>query len=445
MDQPRPDVLPAENSMRARHVGMIALGGVIGAGFFVGSSNAIAMAGPGILLTYALAGVMVLLINLMLRDVALAAPEGGSFVSQVHRHLGPHLGFFTGWSYLVIWIITTGVETIGAATLLVPYIPLPYPVLEFGLLLIMTANNLLSVRHYAESEYWLAIIKVAAIAVFIFMALAVLGMGIPLSDTPRLSGGLLPHGLAALLAAAPTVVFSMSGSEVASIAALESDRPDANIRIVARSVALRIGGFYLASIALILCVVSWRDIVPGHSPFLLVLDRLHVPFASEAMTAIILTAMLSTVNSGLYATSRILRSLASQNQAPAFFDHLAPGRHLPRRAVLACACAVAMVAASAIASPGFVFGFLISMIGSFIIFDDILIVLVRMKLRAGPAWQGWLALVLLMTALASMCLEPETRRELATSVAAVVVIFAAAWIVLRHSAAPRPGNGRSAP
>ena len=418
------------STLRTRHVAMISIGGVIGAGFFVGSSGAIALAGPGVMLTYLFAGAMVLLVNLMLRDIAQAAPGYGSFIGQIRHTLGPRFGFAAGWAYLVIWATTLAIEVMGAATLIAPHVALPYVVLEALVLGGMTAVNLMSVRAYGEVEYVLSLLKVIAIVAFIAIGVWALASGLRPSAYGTLDDGWLPHGPLALLAAVPIVVFSMAGTEVATIAALESDRPDENIVRVARSVALRLGVFYLAAIAVVLALVSWRDMRPGVSPFLLVLERLHIPGAAGAMTLVILGAVLSTLNSGLYAASRLLHDMARHGDAPGILLPVSARTRLPQRAVMVCSAAAALIALTAVVSPHLVFAFLVSVIGSFIIFDYVLIVIARQLLCRHARWQGWTALLLLAVVLGAMLPDPATRAELALSGVAIGAVGVAAR--LRH-------------
>ncbi|WP_042058922.1 amino acid permease [Acidomonas methanolica] len=412
-------------TLHARHVAMISLGGVIGAGFFIGSGGAIALAGPGVIVTYLLAGLMVVLINYMLRDIALSSPGHGSFISQIRHTLGRQPGFIAGWTYWVIWATTMAIEDMAGASLLAPYIPLPYPALEALVLAGMTGINLLSVRGYGEVEYWLSLLKIVAIVLFIAIGSYALLMGITITHHPLLADGFFPHGALALLGAVPTVVFSMAGTEVATVAALESSDPDGNIARVARSVALRVGGFYLLAVLVVLSLLSWRDMVPGQAPFLLVLNRLHIPFASVFMTAVIICAVLSTLNSGLYTASRVLHDMAVHGDAPRFFLPVTAKHRLPRRAVLACSGATALIAATAVVSPGVVFAFLVSVIGAFILFDYVLIVLARMRLCHRAPWQPWLTLALLCGVLLAMLSRADTRSELALSAGAIVVVLAA--------------------
>ncbi|MCP1231641.1 amino acid permease [Acetobacter indonesiensis] len=419
-------------SLRPRHITMISLGGVIGAGLFIGSSGAILTAGPSVLLSYVLSGLIVFLVNMMLRDIALHAPGRGSFISQIRYALGPLPGFVAGWVYWVVWVTTLGVEVIASASLLAPYVHLPYSVIEIIILGIMTGINLLSVRNYGEFEYWFAMIKVAAICLFVGVGCYLLGTHpVPVRDNIFGHGGFLPLGGIAFLAAIPTVLFSMTGSEIATIAALESENPDQNIAKITRTVALRLLVFYLTSIFLVLCLFPWSENVRGFSPFLMVLDQFHIPYASMGMSIVILSATLSTLNSGLYATSRVVYEMARRGDAPSILCAMAPNAHLPRRAVLASAGVALLVSATAIFSPGIVFAFLVATTGAFIMFYNMMIVCARLKLYQTAAWKGWLALLLLAGALLAMVIKPETRNELATGVVALILITLGGLIKLR--------------
>lgn len=254
----------------------------------------------------------------------------------------------------------SGVEVIASASLLAPYVPLPYAVIEIAILGVMTAINLLSVKNYGECEYGFALIKVIAICIFVALGIGLLGTSsVPVKDNVLGHGGFMPLGAFAFLAAVPTVLFSMTGSEIATIAALESDSPDRNIARVTRTVALRLLVFYLSSISLILCLIPWSDAVRGVSPFLMTLQYFHVPYASTVMTVVILSATLSTLNSGLYATSRVVYEMARRGDAPRALQVMSPKAHLPRRAVLASSAVALIVSATAVLSPGLFLHFLL--------------------------------------------------------------------------------------
>ncbi|WP_338030488.1 amino acid permease [Gluconacetobacter aggeris] len=445
------DSTPAA-SLRIRHITMISLGGVMGAGFFIGSSGAIAMAGPAVLLSYAFAGILIFFVNLILCDLLGRTPHRGSFVSQVGHILGPRYGFVMGWTYLLVWITTLAAEIMAAASLLAPLVPLAYWLLELLVLGSMTALNLASVRGYGETEYCLSFTKVAAVVIFILIGVIALATGHHVPHAAFLGGSLFPHGGVAILSAVPIVLFSMAGTEIGTIAALDSDQPKKNIARLARTIAIRLLGFYLSSIAVILCLLPWQSITPGHSPFLQVLDALRIPFADTLMTIVILAAVLSTLNSGLYASSRILRDVAVAGNAPATLRATAPASGIPHRAILCVAAASAAVAASAILSPTLVFAFLISVVGVFIIAGNMMIVLARLYLVRDGRRAALLTLAGLAAVLVAMAVDPHARHELALGVVAIGGIVGLERIVsgLRRRAGegrapPEPARGQSAP
>ncbi|WP_415497063.1 amino acid permease [Acetobacter syzygii] len=422
---------PLATSLAGRHIAMISLGGVMGAGLFVGASGAIVTAGPAVLFSYALSAILVLLINLLLRDVALHAPGSGSFLNQIRTNLGLRIGFVAGWSYWLLWVVTLAIEVMAAATLLEPWVPLPYAVREILVLGSMTALNLLPVRNYGEFEYGFSCIKILALTVFIGVSFVLLyHYNVPVQANLMASGNLIPHGLTGVLAAVPTALFSMSGTEIATIAALESGAPDVNVIRTTRTVAFRLVVFYLLSIALILCLVPWTHIRQGESPFLYVLQTFHIPFATSAMTLVILVATLSTLNSGLYTTSRVLFEMAGRRDAPRYFLRTQPKTCLPVISVLACSLAALVVSICAVVSPGSVFAFLVSTTGAIIMFNNGLMVFSRMRVCRIALWRPWLALALLTLVILSMLALPDTRKELLLGAAGLAIINIAAFVVI---------------
>lgn len=307
------------HSLKPRHVAMISFGGIIGAGLFIGSSGAIAKAGPGVFLTYGACGLLVFLIMRMLGEMAVARPGIGSFVEYSSLALGKWAGFVTGWLYWYFWVFTVGAETVAGANLLNAIgIDLPVWAIGLALVLVMTATNLMSVRAYGELEFWFSAIKVSAIAAFILVGGAyVLGLhaGDGLANITG-HGGVLPHGFGGLVAAIPIVIFSMMGSEVATIAAAESEDPASNVARAARTVAFRILAFYVLSALVIVAVLPWDSVVSGQSPFKAALDVIGIPGSGMVMSVIVITAVLSCLNSGLYITSRMLYELALGGHAP---------------------------------------------------------------------------------------------------------------------------------
>lgn len=349
---------------------MIALGGVVGAGLFIGSSAAIAAAGPAILLTYVATGLLVVVVMRMLGEMLLARPGIGTFVDCIRTAHGPGAGFTSGWLYWLFWVVTIGTEAIGGAIALHDWIALPVWILAPALIVTVNIINLAAVNLFGECEFWLSLIKVAAIVAFCALGLLslahVLGPHADIVGNLTAGNGPLPHGAQAILAAIPTVLFSMMGSESATVAAAESDNAQSNLARVTRTIGIRVTLFYLLSAALILCLVPWTTIVPGHSPFVTVMRHLGIPGATTIMQVVVFSAILSCLNSSIYITSRTLRGLAETGDAPRAFGVLS-SRNVPQRAVTFSSLIGLVVASCSILSPDLIFAFLLGATGAIIL------------------------------------------------------------------------------
>ena len=440
------------NTLRPRHVAMISFGGIIGAGLFVGSAAAIQTGGPGVFISYGACGLLVFLIMRMLGEMAVARPGHGSFAEYSALSLGPWAGFVTGWLYWYFWVYTVGAETVAGANLLRDVgVDLPVWLLGGILVTAMTATNLLSVRAYGELEFWFSLLKVTAIALFIFLGVCfILGFGPSMRDSETTllgHNGLLPNGVGGLLGTVPLIIFSMMGSEVATIAAAESGEPAENVARAARTVALRILVFYVLSILVIVTIVPWDSVTIGHSPFALVLEHMGFGWAGRAMTVIIITAVLSCLNSGLYITSRMLYELGRSGHAPKRLASTARNR-VPSLGIL-IGCVAGYVAALAeIALPDQVFAFLAGTSGDIILVVYMIIALAEIRMRRKLEAEGapiplrmwffpWLSYAVVagnLGVLVLMGFLPDQRLTLLLSGGSVAVVFAA---LLLHRRGPR--------
>jgi GABA permease len=325
-------------SLLARHLVMISIGGIIGGGVFVGSSGAIATIGPAVVLSYISAGIVVFGVITILARMAMDQPGLGSFTEYVRAALGNGAGFITGWLYWWFWVVVVAFEALVGAQTAHAWLPM-FEVWQIGLglMVILTAVNLASARSYGEFEFWFASIKVAAIVVFIVVAAGwLLGAGNPAS--PGISNltahqGFAPFGWAAILTGVTTVIFSMVGAEIVTVAAAESAESNKTLSRLAASVVLRILLFYVLSIALILCIVPWTEFKPGDSTFAIALQRVGIPGAAAIMNIIVLTAVLSCLNSGVYVTARVLFTMADKGDAPRWLVAVNK-RKVPARAIL---------------------------------------------------------------------------------------------------------------
>jgi gamma-aminobutyrate permease len=445
------------HTLLPRHVAMISLGGIIGAGLFVGSSTAIAMAGPAVIVSYAIAGLIIFFIMRMLGEMAVARPGLGSFAEYAAAGLGHWAGFMTGWLYWYFWVITVGFETIAGAALLHAWIAAPTWLIGFCLIAGMTASNLMSVRAYGEFEFWFAALKITAIGCFIVIGLAfIFGFGpgpAAAWHTAVSHGGLLPKGVGAVFAAIPTVIFSMMGSEIATIAAAETADPAKNVARAARTVSLRILIFYVASMAVIVAVIPWNSIVPGDSPFTRALAGMHVPGAAVAMSAVAITAVLSCLNSGLYITSRMLHELARRGDAPILFAAVSASK-VPRLGILFGTLSGFLAALADIFYPDGLFEFLLDTSGAIILFIYLLIAAGEIRLRqrlarAGHAmplkmwlfpWLSYGVIGMIAFVLVLMAFTPGLRAEIALSTLSTLVIGACFFLRRRFGQKPAWGT-----
>ncbi len=430
---------------------MISIGGIIGAGLFVGSSVAIAATGPAAVLSYLLTGVLVLLVMRMLGEMAVALPTTSSFTEFARVGLGPWAGFVCGWLYWYFWIIVVPVEAIAGANILHQWLPLlPAWQLGIGLMAVMTLVNLMSARSYAEFEFWFASIKVAAIIVFIALTAAFVfgwtsAQGPTLANLTRY-GGFMPTGPVSVLATAVTVLFALTGAEIATVAAAESAEPARAVARLTSSVIVRILVFYVLSISLIVAAVPWTEVRAGESPFTLALRTMHFGWASTAMSAVILTAVLSCLNSAFYVCSRVLFLLAANGDAPQWLVQV-NARHVPTRSVWIGAVAGVIGIMSATLSPHRVFAFLQNASGALMVFIYILIALAQIRLRRereqrgepAPAllmwlfpWASYAAVAGFTAVVVAMAVTPGQQQDLYFSLLTLVVVFLAYALLRRR-------------
>ncbi|WP_312317859.1 amino acid permease [Stenotrophomonas sp.] len=330
---------PLGHALKPRQLIMMGLGSAIGAGLFLGSGVGVKAAGPAVLLSYLLAGTLVIIVMNALGEMAAAKPTSGAFSVYAADAMGATAGATVGWLWWVQLVIVIAAEAVGAAGLLAtvwPVIPAPMAALAF--MVFFTAINLLGVRNFGEFEFWFAILKVAAIIGFILIGVALLMGWLPNVTSPGLSnftqhGGFAPNGLAGIGAALLVVVFAFGGTEIVAVAAAETEDPERSIARAIRTVAWRILVFYIGSLTVIIAVVPWNSEALS-SPFAAVLDVAKIPGAATAITLIAVIALLSALNANLYGASRMIYSLAQRREAPAVLGWTDP-RQVPIIAVLA--------------------------------------------------------------------------------------------------------------
>ena len=436
-------------SLKGRHLTMISIGGIIGAGLFVSSSTSIIAGGPASFISYLITGLLVLLEMRMLGEMTTALPRVRSFTEFARAGLGDGAGFVVGWLYWYFWVLVVPVEAIAGAKILQSWLPFSPLQIGIGLMSVMTCVNLMSARSYAEFEFWFSSIKVAAIVVFIAIAASyAFGWTAPHGATfGNLIdyGGFTPHGWIAVLAAVPTVFFAMIGAETVTIAAGESAQPGRAIAKMTTAVIWRILIFYVVSLFLIVSVTPWNTVRSGESPFTLALNTMHVPWAGTIMSAIILTAVLSCLNSAFYVSSRVLFILAERGDAPQSLVKL-NARRVPVGSVLMGAVAGFLGTIAATQAPQVVFDFLVSSSGAVIVFVYMTICVAQIALRRRrerngepqPAINMWLFPYLSYAAIAgmgavliAMAVTPRLQKDFYFSCITLVVAVAAYMIISR--------------
>ncbi len=441
-----------QRTLKRRHVQMIAIGGVIGAGLFVGSRVVIEAAGPAAVVSFAITGALVVLVMRMLGEMAVAMPAVGGFYEYVRLALGERAGFLTGWMYWYFWVIVVAIEAVAGADLLRDWLPAVAPWrFTLGLTVLFMGLNLLSVRSWGETEFWFASIKVAAIVAFLAAGSAwVLGLWPGESGgfaNLTSNGGFMPNGIGPVLTGAVAATGFYFGAELVTLAAAESAEPEQAVASAMQSVISRVLVFYIGSIFIVVTILPWND--PGIArPYASVLEKLGIPAAAQLMNAVILIAVLSALNSGLFASSRMLMSLARRGDAPRVFAML-DARGVPVFAILAGTAFAYVAVVMSYVSPDRVFKFLVDSYGTVAIFVYVLIALAQLRLRRqlereAPeklrlkmwAFPGLTiaAIVAMLSIVAAMAFIPAQQAPLAFGVVSALVLLVA--YELRRSRAP---------
>ncbi len=371
---------------------MIAMGGAIGTGLFLGSGLAIGLAGPGAILSYILGVIICLIMMSALTEMAVVHPTAGSFGVYAETYLSPWAGFVARYTYWLAQVVAIGGEVTAAAIYTrfwFPQVPQWIWIVLYSAVLILV--NLSSVGSFGTFEYWFAMVKVAAIVLFIILGIGYIfgGFGQP---GPGLSlwtsqGGFLPHGFVGVFKAMLIVIFSFYGIEIVAVTAGEAENPRQAVPRAMRSVVLRLSLFYILSVGLLVAVAPWQKAGISESPFVTVFRSVGIPYAAGIMNFVILTAALSSMNTNLYLTSRMLFSLSRSGFAPQLFGRLS-GSGAPRFALFISTIGLAAAALLSIKFPnsGYLYMFGISIFGG--IFVWILILLTLIAFRAKRQKEG---------------------------------------------------------
>ncbi|MFB6783315.1 amino acid permease [Streptomyces sp. NPDC056352] len=441
---------PLAHGLKQRHLTMLGLGGVIGAGLFVGSGAGIAVAGPAIVVSYLIAGTLAMLVMRMLGEMSAAMPASGSFSVHAERALGRWAGFSVGWLYWFLLVVVLAVEATAAATIAHGWVPaVDQWVWVLVFMVVFTVANLTAVKNFGEFEFWFAALKVAAIVVFLVLGLlAIFGL-LPDTDPVGLTnltghGGFLPNGWAGVVSGVLTVVFAFGGLEVVTIAAAETDDPARAVGRAVRSAVVRILFFYVGSMLVIVTVLPWTAQQAGLSPYVKVLDAIGVPSAGQIMNIVVFVALLSALNANLYGSSRMIFSLAERGEGPRGLLKVSGGRDgesergVPRRAVLASVAFGFVSVLLNLKWPDSVFLYLLNSVGAVLLFVWGLIAASQLRLRrriereAPEAltlrmwffpWLTWLTLVALVAVLVLMLTDDVARPQVLWSAGATGLVL----------------------
>ncbi|MCO3494196.1 amino acid permease [Pseudomonas aeruginosa] len=424
--------------LKQRHVTMLSIAGVIGAGLFVGSGHAIAAAGPAALLAYLIAGTLVVLVMRMLGEMAVASPDTGSFSTYADRSIGRWAGFTIGWLYWWFWVLVIPLEAIAAAAILNAWFPaIDTWIFALAVTFLLTVTNLFSVARYGEFEFWFALLKVIAIIAFIVLgAVAIVG-GLPEREVSGLSslmashGGFVPNGYGAVLGALLTTMFSFMGTEIVTIAAAESKDPAKQITRATNSVIWRIGLFYLVSIFIVISIVPWNDpLLIQVGSYQRALELLDIPHAKLIVDLVVLVAVASCLNSAIYTSSRMVL----------------------RPAVLASTAVGFLTTIVNYFAPEKVFTFLLASSGAVALLVYLVIAVAQLRMRkqlqaSGQPiefrmwlypWLTWAVILFIVAALSIMLILPEHRHEVFAT--ALLTIFTVCLGLLNARRKPRLGE-----
>ncbi len=395
-DAPRDGGL--RRSLKNRHIQLIALGGAIGTGLFYGSSDSISLAGPSILLAYAIGGFIMFMIVRALSEMSVEDPRAGAFSYYATRYWSRRAGFVSGWNYWFNYILVSMVELSVVGSFVNYWFPaIPQWVSAAFFLVLITCINLLGVKRFGEVEFWFAIIKIAAVIAMILGGLAVIAFALPtesgiaasFANWFALEGGFFPHGVmqqtadgqwTGLLMALCVVMFSFGGTELIGVTAGETEDPRRTIPKATNGIIWRILVFYIGALGVIMAVVPWNTLDGVTSPFVQIFDTVGVHAAAGILNFVCLTAVMSVYNSGLYSNSRMLYSLAQQGNAPAYLAKTSK-RGVPVAGVLTSAAVTVVAVVVVFLWPEFAFNYLMSIATISAIINWSMIMVTQLKFR----------------------------------------------------------------
>lgn len=390
MEQQQGEAL--KRGLKNRHIQLIALGGAVGTGLFLGSASVIESAGPAVILGYAIAGFIAFLIMRQLGEMVVEEPVAGSFSHFAYKYWGNFAGFASGWNYWVLYVLVAMAELTAVGKYVQFWWP-DFPTWASAAIFFVMINaiNLTNVKVFGEMEFWFAIIKVVAVIGMILFGgwLLFSGHAGPQATVRNLweQGGFFPHGIGGLVTVMAIIMFSFGGLELVGITAAEADNPEVSIPKATNQVLWRILIFYIGSLAVLLSLMPWTRVTSEVSPFVFIFHELGDAMVANALNVVILTAALSVYNSCVYCNSRMLFGLAQQGNAPKALLKV-DRRGVPVLTILVSAVATALCVLINYLMPGEAFGLLMSLVVSALVINWAMISLAHLKFRRKKDQQG---------------------------------------------------------
>ncbi|WP_342540238.1 amino acid permease [Heyndrickxia sp. FSL K6-6286] len=428
--------------LEERHITLMSLGACIGVGLFLGSAQTIELAGPAILIAYVIAGAMMFIIMRALGEMAIQNPVAGSFSRYAQEYLGPLAGFLTGWNYWFLWVVTCMAEITAVGVYMDLWFPdVPRWIWALAALVIMTLVNLITVKAYGEFEFWFALIKIVAIIAMIVIGLMIIlfgfgngGIATGISNLWR-HGGFAPNGIKGILMSLQMVMFAYLGIEMLGVTAGEAKNPEKTISRAVNSVFWRILIFYVGALFVIMSIYPWNEIGTSGSPFVMTFEKIGIRQAAGIINFVVLTAALSSCNSGIFSTGRMLFNLAEQNQAPTSLKKVSKSG-VPSLAIILSAAALLIGVILNYLVPEKVFTWVTSISTFGAIWTWAMILLSQLKYRKNlsaeekakikfkaPFWPygSYIALAFLIMVVILMGFFPDTR---------IALIVGPLWLLL---------------
>ncbi|WHU89440.1 aromatic amino acid transporter AroP [Pantoea agglomerans] len=422
MEQQQGEAL--KRGLKNRHIQLIALGGAVGTGLFLGSASVIESAGPAVILGYAIAGFIAFLIMRQLGEMVVEEPVAGSFSHFAYKYWGNFAGFASGWNYWVLYVLVAMAELTAVGKYVQFWWP-DFPTWASAAIFFVMINaiNLTNVKVFGEMEFWFAIVKVVAVIGMILFGgwLLFSGHAGPQATVRNLweQGGFFPHGIGGLVMVMAIIMFSFGGLELVGITAAEADNPEVSIPKATNQVLWRILIFYIGSLAVLLSLMPWTRVTSEVSPFVFIFHELGDAMVANALNVVILTAALSVYNSCVYCNSRMLFGLAQQGNAPKALLKV-DRRGVPVLTILVSAVATALCVLINYLMPGEAFGLLMSLVVSALVINWAMISLAHLKFRRKKDKQGvitrfkallypagnWICLIFLAAILVLMATTP---------------------------------------